>query len=35
MYMELVKKVEQNGFVVDLITLEVGSSGFVNYETRV
>lgn len=32
-YTELVKEVEENGFVVDLITVEVGSRGFVNYES--
>ena len=32
-YTELVEEVEQNGFVVDFITLEVGSRGFVNYES--
>ena len=31
-YTELVEEVEENNFVVDLITLEVGSRGFVNYD---
>ena len=31
-YSELVEEVEQNGFVVDMITLEVGSRGFVNFD---
>ena len=30
--MELVKEIEEKGFVVDLITMEVGSRGFVNHE---
>ena len=30
---ELVEEVKENGFVVDLITLEVGSTGFVNYDS--
>ena len=29
-YMELVEEIEQKGFVVDLITMEVGSRGFTN-----
>ena len=32
-YMELVEEIEQNGFVVNLITVEVGSRGFVNQES--
>ena len=32
-YSELVDEVEQNGFVVDMITLEVGSRGFVNFDS--
>lgn len=32
-YSELVEEVEQNGFVVDMITLEVGSRGFVNFDS--
>jgi hypothetical protein len=32
-YTELVEEVEENGFVVDLITVEAGSRGFVNYES--
>jgi 6-pyruvoyl-tetrahydropterin synthase len=32
-YTELVEEVEENGFVMDLITVEVGSREFVNYES--
>ena len=32
-YTELVEEVEENDFVMDLITLEVGSRGFVNHES--
>ena len=32
-YMELVEEIEQKGFVVDLITVEVGSRGFINQES--
>ena len=32
-YTELVEEVEKNDFIVDLITLEVGSQCFVNYES--
>ena len=32
-YAELVEDMEGNGFVVELITLEVGSRGFVNYDS--
>lgn len=32
-YCELVEKMEDNGFMVDLVTLEVGSGGFVNYDS--
>ena len=32
-YMELVEEIEEKGFVVDLITMEVGSRGFVNQES--
>ena len=32
-YMELVEEIEQKEFVVDLITVEVGSRGFINQES--
>ena len=32
-YMELVEEIEQKGFVVDLITVEVGSRGFINQDS--
>ena len=31
-YSELVEEIEENDFVVDMITLEVGSRGFVSYD---
>ena len=31
-YCELVEEIEDRDFVVDLITLEVGSRGFVGYD---
>ena len=32
-YSELVDEVEQNGYTVDMITIEVGSRGFVNFDS--
>ena len=32
-YSELVEEVEDNGYDVDLVTVEVGSRGFVNYDS--
>ena len=32
-YMELAEEIEQKEFVVDLITVEVGSRGFINQES--
>ena len=32
-YSELVEEVESNGYIVDLVTIEAGSRGFVNYDS--
>ena len=32
-YSELAEEVEENGYTVDLLTLEVGSRGFVSFES--
>ena len=32
-YIKLVEEIEQKGFMVDLITVEVGSRGFINQES--
>ena len=30
---ELVEEVEENGYVVDFVTIEVGSRGFINFDS--